>query len=58
MRNVSLMLLPVIPEKAGEALGMIGLSPDDAGYGEYFGFLKDGGKVEKGGSLFPKIEDE
>lgn len=58
VRNVSLMLLPVIPEKAGEALGMIGLSPDDAGYGEYFGFLKDGGKVEKGGSLFPKIEDE
>lgn len=67
LRNSALMLLPVIPSKAFEVLKMIGLVAKDSGaqatgstltclgYGEYFGFLKDGSKITKGEALFPKI---
>jgi methionyl-tRNA synthetase len=57
VRNASLMLWPAIPEKAEEALGKLGLKVEGAGYGEVFGFLKDGGKVQKGDPLFPKLEE-
>jgi methionyl-tRNA synthetase len=63
VRNVSLMLWPIIPGKATEVLERIGLKPHclsdvgkDCGYGEYFGYLKDGSKVLKGDPLFPKLE--
>lgn len=56
IRNASLMLYPVIPAKAEEVLGMIGIKI--YGYGEYFGFLKEGGSVKKGDALFPKIENK
>ena len=62
VRNAALMFLPVIPSKAEEVLGLLGLSPGGAGggagagYGEFLGFLKDGGKIGKGGALFPRVE--
>ena len=56
LRNSAVMLLPIIPEKAEKILTMLGLNPADCGYGKYFGFLKDGGKVSKGDPLFPRLE--
>ncbi|MBT3704444.1 methionine--tRNA ligase [Candidatus Peregrinibacteria bacterium] len=65
VRNVSLMLWPIIPGKATEVLERIGLKPcclsdvgKDCGYGEHFGYLKEGSKVLKGDPLFPKLEVE
>jgi len=56
LRNVGLMLLPIIPGKATELLEKLGLSEGDYGYGKYFGFIKDGAKVDQGDPLFPRIE--
>lgn len=62
VRNVSLMLWPVIPGKAEEVLARLGLDVKclsdvgmKCGYGEHFGYLKDGGEVLKGEPLFPRL---
>lgn len=56
VRNSALMMIPIIPGKASVVLEMLGLTLGNSGYGEYFGFLKDGHKVQKGDPLFPRLE--
>ena len=55
VRNISLMLWPVIPAKAGEVLAGLGIDACE-GYDERFGYLKDGDKIMKGEPLFPRLE--
>jgi methionyl-tRNA synthetase len=55
VRNVSLMLWPVVPGKAEEVFERLGLG-DDRGYGEYFGYLKEGQKLNEGEPLFPRLD--
>lgn len=58
LRNLALMMAPIMPEKSLRVLKMLGISDVlEAGYGKFYGFLKKGSKIAKEGeSLFPRIE--
>jgi len=58
LRNLALMMAPIMPEKSLRILKMLGISDVlEAGYGKFYGFLKKGSKIAKEGEpLFPRIE--
>ena len=54
MINTSVLLKPVMPEKAGQVLDILGVT----GSGLAWGGLKSGVKLQAHPALFPRIELE